>query len=520
MRLYYLCGMRKKAALVVLDGWGLGNKSHSDAVYNANTPVTDALTLTYPHATLLTHGANVGLPEGQMGNSEVGHMNIGAGRVVWQMLAKINKAFEDSANGLVDLAKDNVVLNEIFTKAKDKGSLHLLGLLSDGGVHAHINHIISLAKMARKAGVANVYVHGFLDGRDTDPQSGKGFVQQFLNETASDNGIRLSTLVGRYFSMDRDQRWERVKVAYDLLVHGTGECLTDPIAAIHGYYQEGITDEFMKPILLDQSGVGLLMDDSVVLNANFRTDRGRQITRALCLEAFHEQNMHPLKLQYFTLTQYDETFAIAGVVFNNDNLTMTLGEVIANAGLTQLRAAETEKYPHVTFFFSGGREDVFPGELRWMEASPKVATYDLQPEMSAIPLVDNVIRIIKENQPEFVCLNFANPDRVGHTGVYEAIIKAVETVDACLGKLIGVCTDLDYEMIIIADHGNADFAENADGSPNTAHSTNPVPIWWVTEEVSADINSGRLADVAPSILEIMGLNQPALMTGKSLLIGI
>ncbi len=510
--------MRKKAALVVLDGWGLGNKSHSDAVYNANTPVTDALTQAYPHATLLTHGGNVGLPDGQMGNSEVGHMNIGAGRVVWQMLAKINKAFDDTAEGLADLAADNLVLREIFSKAKEKGSLHVMGLLSNGGVHAHINHIITLAKMARKAGVPAVYVHGFLDGRDTDPQSGKGFVQQFLEETSLDTGIILSTLVGRYYAMDRDQRWERVKVAYDLLVHGTGDHFKDPIAAIHQYYEQGITDEFMKPICLNDAG--LISEDSIVLNANFRTDRGRQITRALCLEAFHEQNMHPLRLQYYTLTQYDETFDIAGVVFTNDNLTRTLGEVVADAGLTQLRAAETEKYPHVTFFFSGGREDVFPGELRWMEASPKVATYDLQPEMSAIPLVENVIRIIQEKQPDFICLNFANPDMVGHTGVYDAIVKAVETVDTCLGKLIGICTDLDYEMIIIADHGNADYAENADGSPNTAHSTNPVPIWWVTEEENADINSGKLADVAPSILKIMGLEQPAEMTGTNLLLGL
>jgi 2,3-bisphosphoglycerate-independent phosphoglycerate mutase len=318
--------------------------------------------------------------------------------------------------------------------------------------------------------------------------------------------------------MDRDQRWERVKVAYDLLVHGTGDRFKDPIAAVNQFYEQGITDEFMKPICLNDSG--LISEDSVVLNANFRTDRGRQITRALCLETFQEQAMHPLKLQYYTLTQYDETFEIAGVVFTNDNLTRTLGEVVADAGLIQLRAAETEKYPHVTFFFSGGREEIFPGELRWMEASPKVATYDLQPEMSAIPLVENVIRIIQEKQPDFVCLNFANPDMVGHTGVYDAIIKAVETVDACLGKLVGICTDLDYEMIIIADHGNADYAENADGSPNTAHSTNPVPIWWVTEEENADINSGKLADVAPSILKIMGLEQPSEMTGTNLLVGI
>ncbi len=520
MRLYYLCGMRKKAALVVLDGWGLGNKSHSDAVFNANTPVTDALTLTYPHATLLTHGPNVGLPDGQMGNSEVGHMNIGAGRVVWQMLAKINKAFSDNDAGVVDLATDNSVLREIFEKAKVQGSLHLMGLLSDGGVHAHIHHLISLVKMARKSGVPRVYVHGFLDGRDTDPMAGKGYVNQFLKATETDPNIQLVSVVGRYFAMDRDQRWERVKIAYDLLVHGVGSVSADLVASIEQNYQAGITDEFMKPIRLNTSESSLISESSVVLNANFRTDRGRQITRALCLEDFPEQGMQHLSLQYYTLTQYDETFAISGVVFDNDNLSMTLGEVIANAGLSQLRAAETEKYPHVTFFFSGGREDAFPGEIRWMEPSPKVATYDLQPEMSALPLSEHVMDIIREQQPDFVCLNFANPDMVGHTGVYNAIVKAVETVDACLGRLVSLCTDLGYEMIIIADHGNADFAENPDGSPNTAHSTNPVPIWWVTEEVNADINSGKLADVAPSVLKIIGLEQPSEMTGNNLLIGV
>lgn len=510
--------MQKKAALVVLDGWGLGNKSHSDAVFNANTPVTDALTLAYPHATLLTHGANVGLPDGQMGNSEVGHMNIGAGRVVWQMLAKINRAFRDTELGDSNLAEDNPVLKRIFERAAERGALHLMGLLSDGGVHAHIQHIISLAKMARKAGVPAVFVHGFLDGRDTDPQSGKVFVRHFLDETASDTGIKLVSLVGRYYAMDRDQRWERVKIAYDVMVRGVGEISQDPISILSKYYSEGITDEFMKPIRFDGDESTLLSDGAVVLNANFRTDRGRQITRAICLESFPDQGMIPLKLDYYTLTQYDETFDISGVVFENDNLTMTLGEVVANAGLTQLRAAETEKYPHVTFFFSGGREEAFPGEIRWMESSPKVATYDLQPEMSAVPLTNNVIRIVENEQPDFVCLNYANPDMVGHTGVYDAIVKAVETVDACLGRLVKVCTDLGYEMIVIADHGNADFAENPDGSPNTAHSTNPVPIWWITELENADINSGKLADVAPSILSILGLRQPDEMTGHNLLI--
>jgi 2,3-bisphosphoglycerate-independent phosphoglycerate mutase len=318
--------------------------------------------------------------------------------------------------------------------------------------------------------------------------------------------------------MDRDQRWERVKIAYDLMVHGTGEFSSNALATLSDFYANGVTDEFMKPIRLSEDPCTRLVDNAVVLNANFRTDRGRQITRALCLESFAEYGMAPLNLNYYTLTQYDETFDISGVIFENDNLSMTLGEVVANAGLSQLRAAETEKYPHVTFFFSGGREDAFLGEIRWMESSPKVATYDLQPEMSAVPLTENVIRIIQEKQPDFICLNYANPDMVGHTGVYEAIVKAVETVDACLGKLIQVCTDLDYEMIVIADHGNADFAENSDGSPNTAHSTNPVPIWWITESDNADINSGKLADVAPSILGILGLDPPKEMTGTNLLI--
>ncbi len=513
--------MGKKVALVILDGWGIGNHQKSDAVFCANTPVTDALTQAYPHASLLTHGANVGLPDGQMGNSEVGHMNIGAGRIVWQMLEKINRSFSNRGD-----VSQNRVLNQVFSAAASTGKpLHLMGLMSDGGVHAHIDHIIALCKLAVGAGVNQVFVHAFLDGRDTDPQSGLKYLEKFLTATRdlqNSQGVmavQLSTVVGRYFAMDRDQRWERVQKAYDVMVKGVGEFATDGVlAAVKKSYESGVTDEFMLPIRCLQGDEGLIKEHDVVLNANFRTDRGRQITRALCLEAFPEQQMKPLTLNYYTLTQYDETFKISGVVFENDNLEMTLGEVVAAAGKTQLRAAETEKYPHVTFFFSGGREEAFDGEIRLMENSPKVATYDLQPEMSAIPLTDRVLEIVQQQQPDFVCLNYANADMVGHTGVYEAIVKAVETVDGCLGRMVKGCTELGYEMIVIADHGNADFAINADGSPNTAHSTNPVPVWWITEEKNADINSGILADVAPSILDIMGIQQPELMGGKSLLI--
>lgn len=504
--------MVKKVGLVILDGWGLGNGSHSDAINQAITPFTDSLFARFPHATLRTDGENVGLPEGQMGNSEVGHMNIGAGRIVWQMLAKINKAFAEGS------VAENQVLLSAMNKAKlEDKPFHIMGLLSDGGVHAHIEHIKQLCSIASAFGLKKIYVHAFLDGRDTDPKSGLGHVKNLLAHIQG-TSAKLSTVVGRYYAMDRDERWERVKVSYDLLVKGEGKLAKDVAQSIEDEYAAGITDEFMSALRCLPGEEGLLKDGDVVLNANFRTDRGRQITRALTQEDFASHGMQKRKLHYYTVTQYDVKFKISGVLFENDNLQQTLGEVISMAGKTQLRAAETEKYPHVTFFFSGGREAAFEGEDRLMANSPKVATYDLQPEMSAIELTDRAIAKMQQAQYDFVCLNFANADMVGHTGVYEAIIKAVETVDACLQRLVEVGEELGYDFLIIADHGNADYAVNEDGSPNTAHTTNPVPVWWVTQEREQDLRNGILADVAPTVLQIMGLVQPLEMTGKSLIV--
>jgi 2,3-bisphosphoglycerate-independent phosphoglycerate mutase len=503
--------MVKKVALVVLDGWGLGNGSYSDAINQAITPFTDSLFARFPNATLRTDGENVGLPEGQMGNSEVGHMNLGAGRIVWQMLAKINKAFDQNE------VEDNTVLLKAMASAKaGNKAFHIMGLLSDGGVHAHIEHIKKLCSIAQEYGLKNIYVHAFLDGRDTDPRSGFGYLQDLQSSIAGTNA-KISTVVGRYYAMDRDERWERVKVCYDLLVHGTGKSVGS-IEAIHDEYKDGITDEFMNPLRFLKGNEGLVAENDVVINANFRTDRGRQITRALTQEDISSHGMKKLKLEYYTLTQYDAKYKIAGILFENDNLQQTLGEVISMAGLRQLRAAETEKYPHVTFFFSGGRELVFEGEERLMASSPKVATYDLQPEMSAVELTERTLEKMQQEQYDFVCLNFANADMVGHTGVYSAIIKAVETVDACLQRLVEVGEEMGYEFIILADHGNADFAVNDDGTPNTAHTTNPVPVWWVTQEKEQDLRNGILADVAPTILEMLGVVQPLEMTGKSLIV--
>jgi 2,3-bisphosphoglycerate-independent phosphoglycerate mutase len=392
-----------------------------------------------------------------------------------------------------------------------------MGLLSDGGVHAHIEHIKQLCSIAQNFGLKKVYVHAFMDGRDTDPKSGLGHLKNLLHHIEG-TSVKLSTVVGRYYAMDRDERWERVKVCYDLLVKGEGKLVSDAVSAIESEYKSGITDEFMTALRCLSGSEGLITEGDVVVNANFRTDRGRQITRALTQEDFAAQGMHKLKLHYFTLTQYDVKYKIAGVLFENDNLQQTLGEVISMAGRTQLRAAETEKYPHVTFFFSGGREAAFEGEDRLMANSPKVATYDLQPEMSAIELTDRAIAKMQQEQYDFVCLNYANADMVGHTGVYEAIIKAVETVDACLQRLVEVGEELGYEFLVIADHGNSDYAVNEDGSPNTAHTTNPVPVWWITQEREQDLRNGILADVAPTLLQMMGLVQPLEMTGKSLIV--
>ena len=503
--------MAKKAALVILDGWGLGDHSQSDAVFQANTPFADSLNARYPHAELRTDGEFVGLPKGQMGNSEVGHMNIGAGRIVWQMLAKINRVFEDNTLSLMPKWQEIVA-----RCVRDQKPLHLIGLVSDGGVHAHVDHLIGLLHALKKTEVPAVYIHAFLDGRDTDPNSGLGFLQKLLGEI-DERRFHLSSVIGRYYAMDRDQRWERVKKAYDLMVGGHGELTEDILHSVSEHYKNGITDEFMEPLKLGAPDSGLIQEGDSVLCFNFRTDRGRQITRALTQESFPEWGMFPLRLHYYTFTQYDENYDIQGVLFETENLYNTLGAVLEKANKTQLRAAETEKYPHVTFFFSGGREEPYRGESRIMAASPHVATYDLQPEMSAVELTQRSLDHIRDTSPDFVCLNYANADMVGHTGVYAAIIKAVETVDGCLETLVNGLLAMDYDLIIIADHGNADNALNADGSPNTAHSTNPVPIWYVSNDSILKIESGILADVAPTILQIMGIEHVQEMTGKPLL---
>jgi 2,3-bisphosphoglycerate-independent phosphoglycerate mutase len=496
----------RKAALIILDGWGIGNKSKSDAIYNAKTPTIDLMMGTYPTAQLLTHGHNVGLPDGQMGNSEVGHMNIGAGRVVWQMLEKIN---QDFLNGLMTT---NPEFLKIIEDAKQKNKLHLIGLVSDGGVHSHINHLIQIAILAHEAGIENIYIHAFMDGRDTDPKSGLDFLHKLQNELK--NMATIATVIGRYFAMDRDKRWERTAKAYNLMVHGKGELSDDFAKTIKASYDKGITDEFLEPLFCGDTQT-LIMDGDTVLSFNFRTDRGRQITEVLSQNDMPEFGLKKLKLYYYTTTVYDEDFKISGTLYPKEQLQNTLGQVVSAEGYTQLRAAETEKYPHVTFFFNGGREEPFTGEHRIMANSPKVATYDLQPEMSAIELTDRVIEYVEKTEPQFICLNYANPDMVGHTGIYEAIIKAIETVDSCVKKLSDALIKHGYDMLIIADHGNADYVINDDGSPNTAHSTNPVPV--ILTNKAYDIKNGKLADVAPTLLALLGIKQPADMTGECLI---
>lgn len=503
--------MKRKAALVILDGWGLGRKDKSDAIWCANTPFTDSLYSNYAHCRLRTDGLNVGLPEGQMGNSEVGHMNIGAGRIVWQMLVRINKAFEEGT--VAEIPK----LQEAFEMAKQPGKkLHLIGLVSDGGVHSHQNHLIGLAQLAERAGVSCTYIHAFLDGRDTDPKSGAGYLQTVAN-SLKDTHAKISSVIGRYYAMDRDNRWERVAKAYHLLTKGVGTYSgSDPVVSVQEQYAAGITDEFMNPIKCLENGEGNIEEGDVVICFNYRTDRGREITMALTQHDYPEQEMKKLNLNYYTMTRYDDEYKINGILFENQNLSNTLGEIIAKNGCTQLRAAETEKYPHVTFFFSGGQEEPFAGEQRLLVNSPKVATYDLQPQMSAPELTEKAIEIIKNSAPDFICLNYANADMVGHTGVYEAIIKAVECVDAQLEKLTSELLTAGYECIVIADHGNSDFAINDDGTPNTAHTTNPVPCWLLSNTRKPTLHNGILADVAPTILQLMGIEQPAEMTGTAL----
>ncbi len=503
--------MTKKAALIILDGWGIGKKDNSDAIFSAHTPFTDYLTQTYPHATLRTDGENVGLPDGQMGNSEVGHMNIGAGRIVFQELVRINKEIREG------VFYNNPVINEAFASAKSNNKkVHLIGLISDGGVHSHWKHAAAIAEIASKYPTVETYVHAITDGRDTDPNSGLGFLREFENAIAHTQ-VKVATIIGRYFAMDRDKRWERVKKAYDLYVHGLGETVQSAKEAIQKSYDSNTTDEFIEPFVIENIN-GKISEGDVVICFNFRTDRCREITQVLSQENFEEFEMSVIPhLHFVTMTQYDERFDNVHVVYEKDNLSSTLGEVISNAGKTQLRMAETEKYPHVTFFFSGGREAQFQGESRAMAASPKVATYDLQPEMSAPELRDKVIQFMSEDQPDFICLNFANPDMVGHTGVFSAIVKAVETVDNCLEAVVRKGLETGYQFVIIADHGNADKAFNEDGSPNTAHTTNPVPVWVISPDVN-QVKDGILADVAPTVLDLMQIEKPELMSGLSLVV--
>jgi 2,3-bisphosphoglycerate-independent phosphoglycerate mutase len=505
--------LKKKVVLMILDGWGIATNPKVSAIDAAKTPFISSLYHQYPHSKLEASGLAVGLPEGQMGNSEVGHMNLGAGRVVYQNLVRINKAVKENTLG------QEPELAKAFAFAKDQNkAVHFMGLVSDGGVHAHIEHLKSLLSSAQEAGLAHVYVHAFTDGRDTDPKSGLKFMTDLYEHTLK-TGAKIASVVGRYFAMDRDNRWERVALAYKAMVDAEGNTSTDVLQSIKDSYAAGVTDEFIQPIIMtnaDGSPVAQIQEGDVVICFNFRTDRGREITQALTQKDFHEENMHKLNLYYLTMTEYDKEFVGVNVIFNDSNLPMTMGEVLEGAGKKQIRIAETEKYPHVTFFFSGGREQPFMGQSNILRNSPKVATYDLQPEMSAGELRDALIPELEKEEVDFVCLNFANPDMVGHTGVFEAVVKAVETVDACAEKVVQAGLKHGYSFIIIADHGNADFMINEDGSPNTAHSTNLVPCIFVDKDFHPTLNNGKLGDVSPTILKLMGVEQPKEMTGVPL----
>ncbi|MFO7719680.1 MAG: 2,3-bisphosphoglycerate-independent phosphoglycerate mutase [Gillisia sp.] len=505
--------MEKKVILLILDGWGITQDPKVSAIAQANTPYFDYLIKTYPNAQLLTHGENVGLPDGQMGNSEVGHMNLGAGRIVYQDLAKINMAVAN--NSLIN----EPILEQAFNYAiQNNKPIHFMGLLSDGGVHSHIDHLKGLLTAANEFGVKEKYVHAFTDGRDVDPNSGKGFVAE-LEEHLNKTGSKLASVIGRYFAMDRDKRWERVQKAYELIVSGKGKKTQNVLEAIQESYDNKVTDEFIEPIVLtneDGTPVATLKNDEVVIFFNFRTDRGRQLTEALTQQDFPEFNMKKMPLYFVTLTKYDDSFTNINTVFKKDNLKTTLGEVLEYMGKTQIRIAETEKYPHVTFFFSGGREKPFKGEKRIMCSSPKVATYDLQPEMSANEIVEKIVPEINSQSADFICLNFANPDMVGHTGNFQAAINAVEAVDKCTKAVVEAAIENDYSVLIIADHGNSEMMINPDGSANTAHTTNPVPLILVDKDVKS-IKSGNLGDIAPTILKLMGITKPELMTQHPLI---
>lgn len=500
--------MNKKVILMILDGWGHSPDPKVSAIDNANTPFIDSLYKDFPNAELRTDGLHVGLPEGQMGNSEVGHMNLGAGRIVYQDLAKINLAVENHT------LKNEKPLIDAFNYAKaNHKNVHFLGLVSDGGVHSHTSHLRGLIQAAEENGVKNTFVHAFTDGRDVDPKSGKKYIQD-LQDFLSNTHAKLASVVGRYYAMDRDKRWERVKIAYDLIVNGIGEKSSNLVESLQKSYDENVTDEFIKPLFSTEGQT--IQEDDVVIFFNFRTDRGRELTEALSQTDFHEQNMHKLPLYYVTLTNYDDTYKNVHVIYDKDNITETLGEVLSKAGKKQIRIAETEKYPHVTFFFSGGREEPFEGESRILKNSPKVATYDLKPEMSAFELKDALVPELQKGDVDFVCLNFANGDMVGHTGSMSAAIKACEAVDACVKEIIETALANNYTTIVIADHGNCETMINPDGSPNTAHTTNPVPVILVDND-KINIHSGVLGDVAPTILDLMGIAQPEVMTRKSLI---
>ena len=503
--------MAKKALLMILDGWGIGKQGVGDVIYNTPTPYLDYLCAVSPHAELQASGEDVGLPDGQMGNSEVGHLNIGAGRVVYQDLVKINRACKDGS------ILENPGIVAAYSYARDHGKkLHLMGLTSDGGVHSSLEHLFKLIEISKTYGLKDTYVHCFMDGRDTDPKSGAGFIQQ-VQDACDANGAHIASIVGRFYAMDRDKRWERVKEAYDLLVEGKGKQASDMVKAMEESYAENVTDEFVKPIN-NATVDGTIQEGDVVIFINFRNDRAKELTQVLTQQDMPAEGMHTIKdLQYYCMTPYDASFTGVNILFPKENVMDTLGEYLSKQGKRQLHTAETEKYAHVTFFFNGGREQAYEGEDRILVPSPKVATYDLKPEMSAYEVKDKLVEAINTQNYDFIVVNFANGDMVGHTGVYYAIAKAVHAVDNCVKDVIEAAKANDYEAIIIADHGNADNAINPDGTPNTAHSLNPVPFIYVTDNNSASVRNGRLADVAPSILHIMGLEQPADMTGTNLI---
>jgi len=500
----------KKVILLIMDGWGLGKVAASDAIQHARTPFVSSLYKQYPNTTLVACGEAVGLPDGQMGNSEVGHLNLGAGRIVYQELQRINVAIRDG-----EFAKNETLLQAIRTAIKEEKTLHLIGLVSDGGVHSHTSHLQAITSLCAQEGLEKVLVHAFTDGRDTDPKSGLGFLtslQQHLKQTTG----QIASVTGRYYAMDRDKRWERIKLAYDALVNGIGTTTQNVLEAVQRSYEAGITDEFIKPIINDTVGKTTISDGDVVICFNFRTDRCREITQVLTQTDMPEFDMHKLSLQFTTMTQYDHSFKNIAVVFENDDLKNTLGEILQQHQKTQIRIAETEKYPHVSFFFSGGREKPFTGERRIMIPSPKVATYDLQPEMSAAEVTEAILPEIRNKTADFICLNFANADMVGHTGVWEAVIKAVETVDSCVEKVVTAALENGYTVFLTADHGNADYEINEDGSPNTAHSLNLVPFFIIDKEWKGKLSPGKLGDLAPTILTVMRLPVPVEMTGNIL----